>query len=198
MILKFPLGYKVESEDDIIMKRYDWIVDALNKMSNKLDSNHPKDDFSDGSKHLYLGKHYTLRIKRGVEYVEIIGDEIVVTASYDYYAEQLMKIFYRNMAYEVVIPIFSDMVYEFEKRHGVRPIALDFKYVKSYWGKCKGRGEIILNLELMRAPLETIRYIISHELCHLIHRNHSPQFYELLTDEMPDWRKYKEMLDRSL
>ena len=47
----------------------------------------------------------------------------------------------------------------------------------------------------MKAPRECIDYVLLHELCHLLHHNHSPKFYRTLDRHMPNWRMVKEKLD---
>jgi predicted metal-dependent hydrolase len=47
-------------------------------------------------------------------------------------------------------------------------------------------------------PLACIDYVITHELCHLKHQNHNRDFYFLLSQCMPDWRKRKERLETVL
>jgi len=51
---------------------------------------------------------------------------------------------------------------------------------------------------LIKAPKPCIEYVITHEMCHLLHKNHTKAFYELLTNEMPDWEKWKNKLERML
>ncbi|MBP9585100.1 MAG: M48 family metallopeptidase, partial [Bacteroidales bacterium] len=36
---------------------------------------------------------------------------------------------------------------------------------------------------------------ITHELCHLLHRSHTKEFYDLLSTEMPDWKRWKIKLE---
>lgn len=55
-----------------------------------------------------------------------------------------------------------------------------------------------LNVDLIRAPKECIDYVITHELCHLKHHNHSPAFYKLLEQAMPDWKKRKHKLELAM
>lgn len=66
------------------------------------------------------------------------------------------------------------------------------RYMKSRWGCCYTmRGIIVLNSKLLHYPLDCIEFVVTHELCHFIHPNHSPHFYALMDDVMPDWRQQK-------
>ncbi|MCW3054840.1 MAG: metal-dependent hydrolase, partial [Chthonomonadales bacterium] len=55
-----------------------------------------------------------------------------------------------------------------------------------------------LNIDLVRAPRACIDYVILHEICHLVHPNHSREFYKLLGAIMPDWRTRKMRLEKML
>lgn len=48
------------------------------------------------------------------------------------------------------------------------------------WGSCSNRGNISLNMQLMRLPEELRDYVILHELCHLKQLNHGAEFHALL------------------
>lgn len=63
---------------------------------------------------------------------------------------------------------------------------LTFRDNKSRWGSCSGRGNISLNIQLMRLPNRCIDYVIVHELCHTKHPNHGPSFKNLLYTLMPE------------
>jgi predicted metal-dependent hydrolase len=57
---------------------------------------------------------------------------------------------------------------------------LTIKNTRSFWGKCDGDNSIILSLHLMHLPDHLIDYVILHELCHTIHKNHQQEFWQLL------------------
>ena len=63
------------------------------------------------------------------------------------------------------------------------------------WGSCSSRGDVTLNLLLMRMPVSCIDYVIIHELCHLWEFNHGVAFYRLMARALPDWRVHKEQLE---
>lgn len=54
------------------------------------------------------------------------------------------------------------------------------KNLKSRWGSCSAQNNINLNLHLMRLPEHLSDFIILHELCHTVHKNHGPHFHDLL------------------
>lgn len=54
------------------------------------------------------------------------------------------------------------------------------KHNSSNWGSCSARGNINLNLNLVRLPRYLSDYVMLHELCHLRHADHGPAFHALL------------------
>ena len=69
--------------------------------------------------------------------------------------------------------------------------------MRTQWGSCSPKGELLLNPHLVKAPGPCADYVIFHELCHLKEHNHSERFYELLGGLLPDWQKWKSQLDES-
>ena len=59
-------------------------------------------------------------------------------------------------------------------------------------------GTILINTELLRAPIYCIDYVIIHELCHMIIYDQGPEFFRHLSRVMPDWRMRKHRLDGSV
>ena len=69
---------------------------------------------------------------------------------------------------------------EFAARYGFRYNRVTIKHNTSNWGSCSSKGNINLNLNLMRVPVPLQDYILLHELTHLRHPNHGPEFHATL------------------
>ncbi len=65
---------------------------------------------------------------------------------------------------------------------------------RTQWGSCNPGGLICLSWRLLLAPPEVFRYVAVHELCHLVHRNHSPRFWALVERQMPGHDAQREWL----
>jgi len=72
------------------------------------------------------------------------------------------------------------------------------KKMKTKWGSCNIEARRIwLNLELAKKPVRCIEYVVVHEMVHLLERNHTDRFRELMDRFMPQWRHYRDMLNQA-
>ncbi|WP_339866832.1 SprT family zinc-dependent metalloprotease [Pseudohongiella nitratireducens] len=65
-----------------------------------------------------------------------------------------------------------------------------FRKTRSKWGHCTSEGRIQYNWLIMLAPDGVIDYMICHEVCHLLHMNHSPAFWDAVASVCPDYQRY--------
>jgi predicted metal-dependent hydrolase len=77
---------------------------------------------------------------------------------------------------------------------GLLPGAIHIRGQKTRWGSCSVRRTLSLNRSLLFLPPPLVRYLLIHELCHLVHLNHSRHFWALVQRFEPDY----EQLDRDL
>ena len=72
---------------------------------------------------------------------------------------------------------------------------MKLRNMRSRFGTCMPtKKEILFNTYLIHYPLESIEYVVLHEVSHLIHANHSAKFYNVIAKYMPDWKFRKNKL----
>lgn len=108
--------------------------------------------------------------------------------------QSILKEWYRRELKAVVGP----MVEAWEPRLSVRVGSWQVRQMRTRWGSCAPRtGRILVNLELAKKPREALEFIVVHEMVHLIERTHSDRFRALMDRYLPDWRRRREILNRT-
>lgn len=89
------------------------------------------------------------------------------------------------------LPEITRRVHEINDRYFQKPVKdVKLRYNHSRWGSCSTNGNINLSTRLLFAPQPVIDYVIVHELAHMVEMNHSPRFWKVVKDVLPN---YKEM-----
>ncbi|MFN7118406.1 MAG: M48 family metallopeptidase [Saprospiraceae bacterium] len=84
---------------------------------------------------------------------------------------------------------------ELNARYFRKPInSIVLKNLHSRWGSCSSKGNVNLSTRLLFAPQDVQDYVIIHELAHLVEMNHSPRFWKLVADAMPDYKTKEKWL----
>lgn len=195
--VKAPLDSSLEKIKTLVKKRAPWILKQQSYFLSFEPLSSPK-RYVSGETHLYLGKQYRLKVypsdqesvklKRGFLEVYATGDSDVKTLVQNWYHQHAM----------VKFAAYAKPWIERFRQYGVMPSEMIVKPMEKRWGSCTPKGRIILNTELIQAPRGCIEYVLVHELCHLVHHNHSRAFFDLQTREMPDWERWKDRLERFL
>ncbi|WP_423064094.1 M48 family metallopeptidase [Candidiatus Paracoxiella cheracis] len=71
---------------------------------------------------------------------------------------------------------------------------LTFRGQKTVWGSCSSKKNINLNYKLLFLPARLVRYVLAHELCHIVHLDHSRRFWALVEQYEPDYARLKKEL----
>lgn len=188
------------SESDILVavqKRRRWIVKQLAYFRQQQQDITPRQYIS-GETHYYLGRQYVLKVienpqlPQGVKFLRSKLEVYVAEKNADNVKKQLEN-WYRAKA----ALLFEQRLTALLEQALWMTFCPDIKLIKmkKQWGNCSVKGYLTLNPMLVKAPRECIDYVILHELCHFAEHNHSPNFYRLLTQVMPDWKKRKARLD---
>ena len=197
VLVKAPATTSLEKVKEKLRKKAPWII----RQQSFFLSFHPKTParkFVGGETHLYLGRQYRLKILQSrLESVKLKGKFIEVTTADKAKAKELVNEWYLQNAKAKFLAIAKPLIDNFRK-HKVEPGSIVLREMSARWGSCTAKGKIILNPELIKAPKGCIEYVIIHELCHLIHHDHTQKFIDLQTREMKDWEKWKMKLEKIL
>ena len=200
VVVKAPLRTDIAVVEKKIIKRARWVFRQLNYFK-QFDPRTPKRCYVNGETHLYLGKQYRLRLEKGGENaVKLSRGFFHITcrdAPTPTVAKKLLSDWYSKKAQ---VQFVESMERCWQKLNGLdvcRP-KLTIRRMRKRWGSLSEKGTLTLNADLIRAPKECIDYVVTHELCHLKHRDHGPEFYKLLELLVPDWKKTKHKLELSM
>ena len=81
-----------------------------------------------------------------------------------------------------------------DKYSKISPKKVRIKELKYAWGSCSTNKNISINLKLATKDENAIKYVVLHEMCHLIYMNHSKSFWKLVEKNMPEYKEYKKLL----
>jgi predicted metal-dependent hydrolase len=197
VIVIAPAGTPVERVRDKVRHKAPWIIKQQNYFISFLPKMPPK-RYVGGETHLYMGRHYLLKITPGKkESVKYKGRLIEVIAKDKSRVKALLTKWYRDRAKEKFSEIARPLILKFRK-YDIEPSGLYIQEMSKRWGSCTPKGKIILNTELIKAPRGCIEYVIIHELCHLVYHSHNNKFVDLQKKEMVDWERWKNKLENLL
>ena len=136
-------------------------------------------------------KNHTARLKG--QTVFLITDQ----NQHPYLIYQAIRRLLSRVFAKVYIPIVKERVYHLNNQHfGVSINEVKLKYNRSNWGSCSSKGNINLSTRLLMAPEIVMDYVIIHELAHRIEPNHSPQFWKVVRQAMPNYLDQEQWLKK--
>lgn len=152
-----------------------------------------------GETHRYLGRQYRLKIVSGAQpAVRLVGPFFVVTAVVPTDSEAIraqMDRWYREHARTILTEGVARAIRGARWLNMATPPAVTVRKMWKRWGSATPSGRVYFNVDLIKAPLGCVEYVIVHELVHLKHPNHGPGFWRLLGRCLPDWRRWKDRLE---
>ena len=184
-----PTRTPVATLKQVLSDRQHWIREKLALLESTA-NNAQKPAFIDNQTQPFLGADYRLSIVHGAkDQVYLDGSKLCIDLDVlspldtQTHCRQLLEQWYQRQA-ELILPgrlqhwsALMDQPYS----------SLKIRSYKSRWGSCDRFRRITLNNRLMMADDSIIDYVLIHELCHLVHLNHSAAFWELVHRYCPDY-----------
>lgn len=105
----------------------------------------------------------------------------------------LLLEFYRERALERLLA----RVRHWERQSGLQARGARIRVFQSRWASCTAHNTLEFHPRVMELPSSVQEYVVLHELCHTVEKNHTKKFWALVTRHMPDWRSQHEVLEKA-
>ena len=193
---RVPIGYI----EDFIRSKAEFIFDSLDKFASHAgqpDIPETDTEYKDSNTICYFGDYYTLSIFIAVRENSVIdGDRLIVYAKSSDRVGAVLKKFFLKETGALFEELNKRTCMMFRaKGYPVPEASLQIRKMRSRWGSCHiDKKKIVMNSRLALYPQECSEYVFVHEYAHFVVPNHSGDFYAVLADIMPDYKKYRNML----
>lgn len=193
-----PTGTPSEKVHDLVQRKAPWILKQIEAFDHLAMMDASK-EYVGGETFLYLGRQYRLKIVagEGKTSVKLVGGYFVVAVPTGVRPEEqrdlvrcALCVWYKEHAMQRV----REVVRSYARRLHLDPPEVRIKHQLKRWGSCTKDGVLNVNVLILMAPMSQVEYVVAHELCHLRHKDHSAEFWDLLRLVMPDYEIRKERL----
>lgn len=104
-----------------------------------------------------------------------------------------LKDWYKTRAREEI----TTLVNRYSKLLKVNVNRIYIREQKTRWGSCSSKGNLSFNWKIILTRPELINYLVIHEMCHMIHMNHSKEYWKLVSVYDRDYRRHRKELNES-
>ena len=194
--VRVPLHLADERVAALLQQKRPWLTSKVAELQ-QLPPRRPKELIS-GESLPYLGRHYRLKVQEGHRVgVGLKGGTLIAIVRPEEQGEQrqqriahYLQQWYRRQS----LVHFSEKAARYSKQIGVSPTAISVRAFRARWGSCTTNGHVAFNWHIIKAPHSITDYVVIHELCHLIHPNHSKAFWQLVARHDPAYAEHKQWL----
>ncbi len=189
LIVRVPMNADPAQIHRFIEEHADWIEENLAKSAKQ--SGLPQ-RFADGETFRILGEWVTITAVAAEKYFPPKIEDgrllIAVCGSTDsgYMARQVQSFIIECANREI-----TESMRRLTKLMGLYPSKITVKDLSASWGRCNSKGNISINYKVVSYSKAHIDYVCIHELSHLVHMDHSADFWALVERYCPDWRQIR-------
>jgi predicted metal-dependent hydrolase len=177
VVVTAPSRTSVAVCERFVNEHTEWIRTALQKVAIKQKELESHKEQTDGKIH-YLGKLYDLCIDSAIKDIYIIENDTITLR------QEQTEYFFRTEARRII----EVRCAEIAPFYGAEYKKIRIGFQKSRWGSCSTSGTLSFNANLIKAPHSILEYVIIHEICHIIHPNHSNSYWNEVSKLCPDYK----------
>lgn len=190
-----PARMKVAQVKEAVERNASWVVHQLNLVEENLGSMKSR-CFVSGETLLYRGRSFSClfeldqHLSRAA--VELEDSLLIVRSPVQEpgMLRQAIEKWYRERARLAI----RERVDHYARLIGKQPGTIRIKDQQKRWGSCSQKGNLNFNWRLILVPDEILDYMVVHELCHLVHLNHSAEYWSLVGSILPDYKARRDWL----
>lgn len=189
-----PLAMSDEAIERFVRTKASWIKKQVAKFESQ--PRQSEREYVSGETLYVWGKQYYLQTEYGNRNSLVLsGDKAILTVRNESTREQ-RDVFVREWYRELLKVEITRLLPKWERITGLNVTGWQTKYMTTRWGTCNVKtGKIWLNLQLAKKTMDSLEYVILHELIHLVEKNHNERFISLMDTYMPLWREVKSTLN---
>ncbi len=187
-----PRSTPIADVHNLIEKKQGWLKGQLQHRS---ENKPPTISGEAGDKFPFLGQTLTLQlISSKANKITVLGSELLFEYLGEPPSNEVVKNKIKTWLCHQADCHLPQIVARWAPVMGQEPSSVLVKQYKARWGSCSKNGAIALNWKLICAPRQVIDYVVVHELAHLVHFNHSSNFWALVKLHMPNYKQHKKWL----
>ena len=132
----------------------------------------------------YLGKKYEVKY---TDVKEVTFEGLIIYVKDNKMLDKFLK--------DKTKEIFEAEVLKLKGIIKTPEFTLKIRKMKTRWGVCNYKNKsITLNSELIKYTIDALRYVIIHEMCHFYHHDHSANFWQMVEEYAPDYKRLRKEL----
>lgn len=198
VIVLAPNDFSREKIKTIVKKKALWILEKQEHFK-RLTMLFPEKEFVSGEQILLLGRKYRLKImeENYSSIPKLSGRRILIYVHSNLAPEdrrEIIKDALIRWYFAKSTKIIKQRITRYGKLLDLFPKKIIIKDQKKRWASCSGDGILRFNWRIATAPISIVDYVVVHELCHLKVKNHSSDFWKLVSLAIPDYQKRKDWL----
>lgn len=192
LIVRVPLYFDKKYVPQLIENNIEWIHKCVNKSAER--AGLPL-TFDNGESIRILGDNIVIFYKQTKNYCEpfISDGRLVVsvcpTSDRTYMVNEVNRFIITLAENEV-----KESMDRLTKLMNLYPVKVTLKSMTASWGRCSSDKNISINYKLITYSKECCDYVCIHELSHLVHMNHSREFWKLVSKYCPNYNEIQAMM----
>ena len=189
--VRAPIKTPLQNIERFVALKEKWIIEKLEYTKTRFEQ---RESFQldYGALLLYRGGEYPLVARQG-SFIGYDNDTRCFYMPVGLTSAQIKK--YAIEIYKMLAKRdIPKRVFELSEQMRLVPGAIKINSAKTRWGSCSGKKSLNFSWMLIMADDEVIDYIIVHELSHLIHMDHSTEFWSVVKEQLPDYEARRDRL----